>query len=121
MSDALKSTAADRATLGPSWRQMPAHDDWDSDGWADGRPTERTDYTYDARESALRGDSARATYYATMALLQAQRALVEQQHLGNLIAYWTAMTDTTAGPLEPDALEALTELYGQITKGLGLK
>jgi hypothetical protein len=100
---------------------MPAHDTTNSHGWANGHPADITDYKADAREAALRGDNVRANYFASMALLQQQKALVEQAHLSNLIAYWTAMTDTTAGQLEPDAEDALTELYGQITKRLGLR
>lgn len=100
---------------------MPAHDDWDGNGWAGGHPIDQTDYTRDARECAIRGDNVRANYYASMALLQQQKALVEQARLSNLIAYWTAMTDKTAGELGPDAFNALTELYGQITKRLGLR
>jgi hypothetical protein len=88
---------------------MPAHDATNSHGWANGRPADQTDYTRDARECAIRGDNVRANYF------------VEQAHLSNLIAYWTAMTDATAGQLEPDAEDALTELYGQITKRLGLR
>lgn len=107
----LKSTAEDRATLGPSWQQMPAHGDWDSNGWANGHPIDQTDYTMLHRDGALRGDFVRATYYATLLLLQEQRALVEQQQTANEIRFMNALPETS--PIR-------NQIRTRIEKGMGL-
>lgn len=70
----LQSTVADRAAvLGPNW---------DGNGWKD-----TTDYATLHRDSALRGDFVRATYYATLLQLQEQRTAAREAHTANLIAY----------------------------------
>lgn len=106
----LKSTAEDRATLGPSWQQMPAHDDWDSNGWANGHPTDTTDYKREARGAASNRDWARGTYWLTASLLREQERLAKEAHTANLIAFAASLEK---GPLKYD-------LHDLIEKELGL-
>lgn len=76
---------------------MPKHDEWDGNGWKNGQPVDETDYAAKHRDGATRGDFVRANYYATLLLLQQQRALVQQQRVANIIARLDSLTHSNPG------------------------